>query len=131
MRYNGAMLEISDEQFDQMISKAMDSLPKTHIGAIKNVAIVYEDEPTEEQRQRLKLLCNQTLFGLYEGVPLARRNGGAHYPPDKITIFKNPMLYHANSLTELEEQVRHTLWHEVAHYFGLNHDQIHRLESRS
>ncbi len=124
------MFEITDEQFDQMISEAMDHLPKTHMDAIKNVAIVYQDEPTEEQRQRLKLLCHQTLFGLYEGVPLTRRNGSTHYPPDKITIFKWPMLQHANSLAELQEQIRHTLWHEVAHYFGLDHDQIHRLEQR-
>lgn len=123
------MLEVSDEQFDQIISKAMDHLPKTHMEAIKNVAIVYEDEPTEQQRQELKLQCHQTLFGLYEGVPLARRHGAINnYPPDKITIFKNPMLGYVNTLPELEEEVRHTLWHEVAHYFGLDHDQIHKLE---
>ena len=122
------MLDVSDELFDQMISKAMDSLPKTHMGAIKNVAIVYEDEPSERQRQELKLLCHQTLFGLYEGVPLARRQGGTHFPPDKITIFKRPMLEYVDSLEELQAQIRHTLWHEVAHYFGLDHAQIHKLE---
>lgn len=123
------MLEISDEQFDQLISKAMDSLPKTHMAAIKNVAIVYADEPTEEQRQELKLQCHQTLFGLYQGVPLTRRHGAINsYPPDKITIFKLPILTYVSSVEELEEQIRHTLWHEVAHYFGLDHDQIHKLE---
>jgi predicted Zn-dependent protease with MMP-like domain len=123
------MLEVSDELFDQIISKAMDHLPKMHMQAIKNVAIVYEDEPTERQRQELKLQCHQTLFGLYEGVPLTRRSGGLNnYPPDKITIFKKPMLAYVNSIPELEAQVHHTLWHEVAHYFGLDHDQIHKLE---
>lgn len=127
-RYNWAMIEVSDEQFDQMISKAMDRLPKTHMEAIQNVAIVYADEPTEQQREELKLQCHQTLYGLYEGVPLARRQGSTSYGPDKITIFKNPMLASAGSIEELEEEVRHTLWHEVAHYFGLDHDQIHKLE---
>ena len=123
------MLEISDAQFDKMISKAMDSLPKAHMNALRNVAIVYEDEPTERQRQELKLQCHQTLFGLYEGVSLTRRNGAIHnYPPDKITIFKRPMLAYVHSLPELQEQIRHTLWHEAAHYFGLNHEQIHKLE---
>lgn len=123
------MLEVSDELFDQLISKAMDSLPKAHMKALKNVAIVYEDQPTEIQRQELKLQCHETLFGLYEGVPLARRNGAINsYPPDKITIFKQPMLQYVHSLAELQEQIRHTLWHEVAHYFGLDHDQIHALE---
>lgn len=126
------MLEVSDEQFDQMISKAMDTLPKTHMDAIKNVAIVYQDEPTEEQRQELNLQCHETLFGLYQGVSLTRRHGALNnYPPDKITIFKNPILQYASSLQELQEEIRHTLWHEVAHYFGLNHDQIHRLEQKS
>src|SRR6185369_6761735 len=120
------MLDISDELFDQLISEAMNSLPKTHMQAIKNVAIVYEDEPTPEQRERLKLQCNQSLFGLYEGVPLAQRGGRTHFPPDKITLFKKPMLAYVSTIPELKEQVRHTLWHEVAHYFGLNHDQIHK-----
>lgn len=124
------MLEVSDELFDQLISKSMDSLPKAHMAAIKNVAIVYEDQPTEIQRGELKLQCHQTLFGLYEGVPLTRRNGAINsYPPDKITIFKQPMLEYVHSIPELEEQIRHTLWHEVAHYFGLDHDQIHKLEN--
>jgi predicted Zn-dependent protease with MMP-like domain len=125
------MFEISDEQFDQMISRAYDRLPKTHVAALKNVAIVYQDEPTEEQREELKLSCHETLFGLYEGVALTRRNGAINnYPPDKITIFKKPMLEYVHSIPELEEQIRHTLWHEVAHYFGLDHDQIHKLERR-
>lgn len=128
------MLEISDEQFDQIISRAMDDLVethKTHMAAIKNLAIVYADEPTERQRQELQLLANETLFGLYEGVPLAHRQGAINnYPPDKITIFKNPMLAYVHTVAELEEQVRHTLWHEVAHYFGLNHEQIHKLERK-
>jgi predicted Zn-dependent protease with MMP-like domain len=125
------MLEITDEQFDQMISEAMEHLPKTHMAAVKNVAIVYQDEPTERQREELKLQCNQTLFGLYEGVALTRRNGNIHnYPPDKITIFKKPMLAYVHTMEQLREQIYHTLWHEVAHYFGLGHDQIHKLERR-
>ena len=124
------MLEITDEQFDQFISEAMNFLPKDHMAAIKNVAIVYQDEPTEKQRHALQLQCNQTLFGLYEGVPLARRQGMNHYGPDKITIFKHPLLYTSTTIDELKENIWHTLWHEVAHYFGLNHRQIHELERR-
>ncbi|HJQ08599.1 MAG TPA: metallopeptidase family protein [Candidatus Saccharimonadales bacterium] len=122
------MLEISNEQFAQLIDEALDSLSSEHMQAVKNVAIVYADEPTLEQREELKLQCYETLFGLYEGVPLARRQGVTSYGPDKITIFKNPMLAHVNTLRELKEEIRHTLWHEIAHYFGLNHDQIHNLE---
>jgi predicted Zn-dependent protease with MMP-like domain len=126
--YNILVIDVSDDQFDEIIAKAFDSLPKTHRKAIKNVAIVYADEPTEMQREELKLMGNQSLYGLYEGVPLAARGGRTNLPPDKITIFKNPMLHSVNNIEELREQVRHTLWHEVAHYFGLNHRQIHELE---
>lgn len=125
------MLKVSDEQFDEMISRAMDALPQTHMDAVRNVAIVYEDEPSDVQRDALELKCHETLFGLYEGVPLTQRQGAINgYPPDKITIFKNPLLQYARDMDELERQVLHTLWHEIAHYFGLDHEHIHELERR-
>ena len=122
------MIDVSDDQFADLIDQAIDSLPKEHLRAIKNVAVVYADEPTPKQRQDLKLQCNQTLFGLYEGVPLTQRGGRTTTLPDKITIFKGPLLRSVQTLPQLKEQIRHTVWHEVAHYFGLNHDQIHQLE---
>jgi len=122
------MFIVSDEQFASVIADAVASLPKDHRDAIQNVAVVYADEPTEEQRVQLELRNDQTLFGLYEGVPLAQRNGVTSYGPDKITIFKRPIEYVSDSLASLQEQVHHTVWHEVAHYFGLNHQQIHDLE---
>jgi predicted Zn-dependent protease with MMP-like domain len=124
------MLEITDDQFADLIEQSMEELPKEHMAAVKNVAIVYADEPTPDQRIQLKLNCYETLFGLYEGVPLAKRQGMTHFGPDKITIFKNPMLAHVSNMAELKTQVKHTLWHEIAHYFGLDHDQIHALERK-
>jgi predicted Zn-dependent protease with MMP-like domain len=121
--------DIADEQFDAMITKALDSLPQKYIKNMKNVAIVIADEPTAEQRQKLKLHCDQTLFGLYEGIPLTQRGMGYNLVlPDKITIFKLPMLRVSQTMSELQEQVRHTLWHEIAHHFGLDHKRIHELE---
>lgn len=122
------MIHVTDEQFADFIDDAIESLPKVHRGAIDNVAIVYADEPTQEQRERQGLHEYQTLFGLYEGVPLAQRNGVTSFGPDKITIFKIPMEMQSDTLEDLKEHVRHTVWHEVAHYFGLDHDQIHALE---
>jgi predicted Zn-dependent protease with MMP-like domain len=122
------MIEVSDEQFEQLMSEAMDALPREHMQAVRNVAIVYADDPTPEQREQLRLRHDQTLFGLYEGVPLARRQGVTGYGPDKITIFKNPLCYQAQTLPELKEEIKHTLWHEIAHYFGLNHKRIQELE---
>lgn len=122
------VIEVTDEQFADSIERAFDRLPKNHRDAVKNVAIVYADEPTPDQRVQLALRNDQTLFGLYEGVPLSRRAGMTSYGPDKITIFKWPICMVVGSPKELDEQVWHTLWHEVAHYFGLNHDDIRRRE---
>jgi predicted Zn-dependent protease with MMP-like domain len=98
--------------------------------AVKNVAIVYADEPTPDQREQLKLRNDQSLFGLYEGVPLTKRGGMTHFGPDKITIFKQPMLLFAETPAQLRALVKHTLWHEIAHYFGLDHPAIHALEQK-
>jgi predicted Zn-dependent protease with MMP-like domain len=124
------VLDISDEQFSALIAEAMDELSPEHLQAVKNVAIVYADEPTDDQRQQLRLHHNQTLFGLYEGVPLSKRQGVTSYPPDKITIFKRPILAYVQSPTELKAQVKRTIWHELAHYFGLDHPAIHELERK-
>jgi predicted Zn-dependent protease with MMP-like domain len=122
------MLTVSDEQFQQLINEALDSLPSERMEHVQNVAFLFEDEPTPEQRIKLELRHDQTLLGLYEGVPLARRQGITSGLPDKITLFKLPLCASANTLAELQEQIRHTMWHELAHYFGLDHEQIHGLE---
>jgi predicted Zn-dependent protease with MMP-like domain len=124
-------LEISDKQFDHIISEALDRLPQKYIKGLNNVAIIYEDEPTKEQRVKLKLRCNETLLGLYEGIPLTRRNSGYNLVlPDKITLFKNPLIATSESFDDFKEHVRHTLWHEIAHFYGLDHDRIHKLEAK-
>ncbi len=112
-----------------MIDEAFASLPKKYTSVMNNVAIVYEDEPTEMQRQKMRLRDNQTLFGLYEGIPMSQRGAGYNLVlPDKITIFKNPIIHNSRDIADVKKQVRHTLWHEIAHHFGLDHDQIHRLD---
>lgn len=124
------MIEITDEDFSALIAEVMDELPKEHMDAVKNVAIVYADEPTPEQREKLRLRNDQSLFGLYEGVPLAKRQGITNYPPDKITIFKNPIAAYVDSPEAFRAQVKHTVWHEIAHYFGLDHPAIYALENK-
>jgi predicted Zn-dependent protease with MMP-like domain len=122
------MVVVSDEEFQALINEALTELPGEHVKNIKNVAILYEEIPTPEQRLKVNLRDNQTLLGLYEGVPLSQRQGMTRTLPDKITLFKTPLQYHANTPAELKEQIKHTLWHEIAHYYGLNHDQIRNLE---
>jgi predicted Zn-dependent protease with MMP-like domain len=122
------MVEVSDDQFQSLINQALSELPGEHAKRLENVAILYENEPTEAQREAGKLLPNQTLLGLYEGLPLSQRQGMTRLLPDKITLFKLPLCLQANDYTQLKEQIKHTLWHEIAHYYGLDHGRIAELE---
>jgi predicted Zn-dependent protease with MMP-like domain len=76
----------------------------------------------------LQLREDQSLYGLYEGVPLPQRQGQNRIFPDKITLFKNPLAAECSTIPEFLEQIRHTLWHEIGHYYGLDHKRIHELE---
>lgn len=124
-------MNISDEDFDGLISKAMDELPQEYIKGLNNVAILYADDPDEYQREKSHLHEHSLLLGLYEGIPLTKRGAGYTFVlPDKITLFKNPILTVAgNDEATLFEQIKRTLWHEIAHYYGLDHDKIHSLEN--
>lgn len=123
------MQAVDDEVFNDLIAESLDELPEKYTSRLNNVLITYEHDPSPAQREKLNLRCNETLFGLYEGIPLPARGSGYNMVlPDKITIFKNPMLHATQDVTSLKAQVKHTLWHEIAHYFGLNHDRIHEIE---
>lgn len=125
------MLEISDEQFEKLISRAMDELPQEYIRGLDNVVVTYDDEPTPHQREKMKLRHDQTLFGLYEGIPRTQRGAGYNLVlPDKITIFKLPMARIHHDIEGLYGEVKHTLWHEIAHFYGLDHDRIDEIEAR-
>ncbi len=125
------MYKLSDEQFDALITRAMDELPQEYITGLDNVAIVMADEPTDEQKEKMKLREHTILLGLYEGIPLTQRGAGYTFVlPDKITLFKHSILRVVGNEEELFEQIKRTLWHEIAHYYGLDHDRIDELETR-
>ncbi len=123
------MFRVSKSEFEELINRALDTLPSKYISRLNNVAIIIEDQPTPAQRDQLHLHNNQTLFGLYQGIPLTKR--GSNYNlvlPDIITIFQHPIEANANDYDSLRESIRHTLWHEIAHYFGLDHQRIYELD---
>lgn len=124
-------MHLSDAHFDQLITRAMDELPQEYIEGLQNVAIVMADEPNEEQKQKLKLRHDSLLLGLYEGVPRTARTGNEPgLLPDKITLFKYPIMAVSHDESSFFEQIKRTLWHEIAHYYGLDHDRIDQLEAR-
>ncbi len=124
------MFKVDDETFRKIVADAIDNIPAKYAKHIKNLAFVVEDEPTSQQRTKMKLGPHQSLFGLYEGVPMTRRPSGYNLVlPDKITVFKIPIELHSFSRDSLVANVEKTIWHEVAHYYGLDHGQIHELEN--
>ncbi len=125
------MYKTDEIGFEKTVAWAIDDLPREYIDNLKNVAIVVEDDPTEEQRRKLHLYNGQTLFGLYEGVPQPKRTNYMIAPPDKITIFKNPIEARVHDFAGLQAQVRNTVWHEIAHHYGLDHDRINELERKT
>jgi predicted Zn-dependent protease with MMP-like domain len=123
------MVEVSDEEFEKMVADSLDSISPKYQKLLKNVAIVAEEIPSPAQLQRQKIGSGQLLLGLHEGTSRAYQAGTySGNLPDKITIFKRPHQLISADTADLKERVRHTLWHEVAHYYGLGHDRIHELE---
>ena len=122
------MFKISDSEFQEIINTSIASLPKAYVDRLDNVAFIVDEYPSQDQRTKLELRNDQTLFGLYEGVPLSQRQGRLKLLPDKITIFKSPIENASSSLQQLQNQVAKTIWHEIAHYYGLNHEQINNLD---
>ncbi len=113
---------ISDEDFDALVTKAMDELPQDYLTQLDNVAILYADEPNEYQVQASQLREHSILLGLYEGIPLTKRGAGYSFVvPDTITLFKHSLLAISRTPEELFEQIKRTLWHEIAHFYGLSH----------
>lgn len=124
-----SMIEISDEEFELLIAQAMDAIPEKYARNMDNVGITWDSQPSASQRGKLRLRGDQQLYGLYEGIPLTQRGSGYNLVlPDKITIFKHPMVDIFSNTPTLKKQIAKTLWHEVAHHFGLNHQQIDSLQ---
>lgn len=125
------MVELSVEEFEAIVRASIDNIPEKYGDKIQNVAFIVEDTPSDYQKQQLHMVDGQLLFGLYEGIPLSKRSSGYNLVlPDKITIFRHPILLICNSVEQVQQQINKTVWHEVAHYFGLDHAQIAKLERR-
>lgn len=100
--------------FDARVQRALESLPPELRAAIRNLEISVEDEHPDDP----------DLFGLYEGVPLPERGDWAGSMPDRIRIFRLPLEESFPDPAELEEEIRVTVLHELAHYFGIDEDRL-------
>ena len=103
--------------FEDEVAKALDELPPELAKGLRNVAVLIGDERADEPN----------LLGLYEGVPLPERRSGDPIQPDRITIYREPLERLYPEPEELREQIRITVLHELAHYFGIDEERLGEL----
>lgn len=117
--------------FDRLVADAWGRIPPRFRRRMKNIALLVADEPSREQLARGRVPRGGTLLGLYEGRPLTTRSVFEPFAmPDRITIFQGPHERMARSAVHLEKLVEDTVWHEVAHYFGMDERQVRAAEQR-
>ena len=115
--------------FERLVAEGIQAIPKKFLDKLSNVAVVVEDEPTEAQLKHNHVRRGWTLFGLYEGVPQTARGSSYGWVlPDKITIFQKPIEEAAHNSEEIKEIVKDTVWHEIAHHFGMNEGEVRERE---
>jgi len=114
--------------FESLVHHAIQQLPQEFKDKLNNVAVIVEDYPSEELLERMEVPDDETLFGLYEGVPLTERGHfDAPLYPDRILIFQGPIEEECDSPEEIKDEVRITLVHEIAHFFGIDDETLERM----
>lgn len=121
---------MTDELFAVLVNEGVAALPVWVRERMVNVAIVIRQRPSKAQRREYELAEDETLFGLYEGVPLPERGADAPLMPDIITIFQEPILQMYSTEADVKSCISNTLWHELAHYFGYDEPWVEREEVR-
>ena len=113
------MVEVSRERFEELVSEALDTIPAELTALIDNCVVLVEDEPPAD---------DPDLLGLYDGTPLTERDSSyTLVVPDRITVFRGPLLDMCEDEREVVDEVRITVVHEIAHHFGIDDDRLHEL----
>jgi len=111
-------VQLGREEFEELVADALDEIPDEIASLIQNVVVLVEDDAPED---------DPTLLGLYDGVALVDRIANHTGLPDRIFIFRGPLLDMCDDLEDLAEEVRITVVHEVAHHFGIDDHRLHDL----
>jgi len=118
-------IRINRREFQELVREALTGLPDEFAAAMQNVAVVVEEEPSAEELESVGLDPEQDdLFGLYQGVPLPERGPDAPILPDRISIYRLPILWACETRAEAVAEVRTTVIHELGHYFGLSEEEL-------
>ena len=118
-------------EFDRAVTAALTSIPPRFRQAMSNIAIFVENEPPPELLEEMEIDPPDTLFGLYQGVPLTERRWDyGNALPDRILLFQGPHEREAQDEDDLVASVAETLIHEIGHYFGMSEEEIEEIEER-
>jgi predicted Zn-dependent protease with MMP-like domain len=123
---------VTREGFEKLVEEALHAIPRRFKKAMRNVALVVEDEPSRELLDELEVGPGGSLFGLYHGTPLPQRSWDyGNALPDRIAIYQKP-IEHAcgGDENKIRDCVAETVIHEFGHYFGLSEDEIQEIEEK-
>ena len=116
---------MSRDEFEKVVARALDGLPVEIGERLDNIAVVVEDEPSDEDLLDAGLDPEtETMFGVYQGVALTERSVYDSALPDRIVIYRRPLLEECQDRTELIREIQDTVVHEIGHFFGLGEEDL-------
>ncbi|MGD8869745.1 MAG: metallopeptidase family protein [Gemmatimonadales bacterium] len=121
------MIRLDRAAFEEVVRRALDELPEEFAERLENVSIVVEEEPDPEDLIAMGLHPQRDrdeLFGLYQGTPLIDRDSGYSDLPDRVVIYRGPILRSCDSRREVLDEIRDTVIHELGHHFGLSDEEM-------
>ncbi len=119
-------IAMTADEFESLVRQAMETLPGKYLPFVKDVAVVIEQEPSEEVLEELGLDSPDELLGLYSGISHDKESffdPGGHLPP-RISIYRGPILRQCRTAEQVIQEVRDTVVHEIGHHFGLEDDEM-------
>ena len=120
------MEQINQDQFEQLVIEALDELPEEFYSKLDNVSVTVADLASPEQLSKVNQPHPFNLYGLYEGIPQPYRRHYTAVLPDKITIFRLPILHRYKSPQAIRHKIKSVVLHELGHHFGLGDDGLYQ-----
>jgi len=119
------------EKFEQLVAEAITLIPRRFRREMKNIAIIVDDEPSDELLEEMEIEPPDSLYGLYQGTPLPERSATwGNTLPDCVTLFQKPIEEDCEDDDDIRMVIGETLIHEIGHYFGLSEEEIEEIEER-
>jgi len=120
-------MKLSAREFERLVEDGLTLIPEEIRAVMNNLQLVIEDEPSQEVLKELDVSPDDTLFGLYQGVPLTERSTAYSALPDRIIIYRRPLLEEFDDPRDIRREVARTVIHEIAHHFGISDERLAEL----